>query len=80
MTKADTTNHPSHADLLAAYNSGSRFMLTVSLAGVTRTLFLFNRPQLESTRKSWQSQNANVNVFYLLPDGSTRPCARGKRT
>lgn len=58
-------------ELIDAHSAGKRFLVTTD----TGKHLLETRSQVDRLRK----ENKSAVVFYVLPDGSTRLCARGKR-
>lgn len=59
-------------ELINAFASGARFVLVLSDHS---TRFVFNRSEVDRAKKGGTLRE----IFYLLPDGNLRPCARGKR-
>ncbi len=62
-----------------AYASGARFMV-VTDNGMSKKRETFkSRSEMEKYRKEHQSGGGRMEIFYILPDGRLRPCAKGKR-
>ncbi len=78
--KDDRLLEVNNGQIKTAYANGARFMVTSENGMSKRTEFLSGRSQAEKFRNVQKLAGGRVEMFYVLPDGKLRPCARGKRT